>query len=120
MTINDFMSLIDLGVRVKCERLQQRNDVLQFLVEIGYEISKDTRDYLENNPNEAWYMHPGKNPNSGNMTIWRGPHDEHDRDPIPYETVEKLISQHDMIPLDERDEEEFSVAFSELMTGGVT
>lgn len=115
MTINEFMYAIEHGVRVECDNLQQRDDVLLFLVDIGYEISEDTRDYLGSNPSETWYMHPGKSPNNGCITIWRGAQNEHD--PIPYKSVEKLIAQSDM-SLDERSEEEFSAAFSELMTGG--
>lgn len=116
MTINEFVSAIDQKVRVECGSLQERNNVLQFLEEIGYKINDTTERYLRAKPEDTSFMHPGLS-NDGYVTIWRYARDEHN--PMPYYVVEELTAQDEILLIDERNEEEFSAAFSELISGGV-
>lgn len=114
MTIEELRTRIDKNVSennglIRCENVYQRTEVIQFLLEIGYELHPAAASWLKDNPEDAQYLHPGPSSNH-KLTCWSN---LNPKTVISFEEIAELMAQIDS-PLDERSSEEFSEAFAEL------
>lgn len=111
MTIEEVQFCINGDGLIECRDVCQRMEAVQFLVDIGYELHPAAKKWLDENPNNTYFMYPGLDIGNHKVTCYRG---NHGKKTIPFRDIEVLIAQND-IPIDERSSEEFLDAFAELM-----
>lgn len=113
MTTDEVRRCIDTRGLIECGNVRQRGEAIQFLLDIGYELHPGARRWLEKNPDNAEFLHPGLDDSKPDrITCWRW---IDDKQTIPFEDIEVLIAQNDT-PIDERSSAEFSEAFAALMS----
>lgn len=112
MTVDEVKRRIDEGGVVKCKGVYQREEAIQFLLDIGYQLLPVAKRWLEKNRNDATFLHPGLDDGEPKITCWRT---ASDKQHISFSDIEPLIAQND-ISIDGRSDEEFAEAFAELMS----
>ena len=112
MTVDEIRSCINAGGVIECENVLQRGEAVQFLVDIGYEIHPVAKDWLERNPDNPQFLHPGLDDENPKLTCWCW---IEDKQTIPFRDIENFIAPNDS-PIDERSIEEFSEAFMVLIS----
>lgn len=112
MTVDEVRQHIDNGAMIVCDDLYQRDEAVQFLIDIGYEIGDATKEWIDSNPGDKRYMNPGLSERRNKITIFAASV----RKPIiAFSDIEELITQNDT-QIDERSNAEFLDAFAELMS----
>lgn len=112
MTIDEVRRLVDQGAVVWCSNTRERGEAVRFLVDIGYELHPSAERWLEANPDNSQYLHPGlSETDDTKLTCFNG---YCKKEPIEFLSIAKLIEQNDS-PIDSRSDEEFLKAFTELM-----
>lgn len=114
MNIEELKEAINNLTIVECRNTEERNRLLEFLLEIGFDMGPTTSQYLgPKHANDAEYLHPGKSSGYSFVSCYRRvPADRHS---IPYHTISGLIDGYMNTPLDERTAEEFGRDFVSLM-----
>ena len=67
---DDFIDLIDNGAIVDCKDIEERNNTLRLLVELGYELGSVTAEYLLGDTRDE-YLCPGMGNNGHTISCWR-------------------------------------------------
>ena len=113
MTIDEVKRIINEGGVIACNDLCQRDEALQFLMDIGYEIHPDTKIWIESNPGRMDFMYPGLDRNGDiQLTLWSI---TADKTLVSFSAIKELIIQND-VPIDERSSKEFLDAFIALIS----
>ena len=112
MTVDEVRRCIDEGGVIACRDVCRREEALQFLLDIGYEIHPATTSWIESNPGSTDFMHPGLSAGETRLTLWST---TANKEIIAFSAISELIVQCDL-PIDSRSSEEFSDAFAELMS----
>lgn len=113
MTVDEVKRCIEEGSVVRCENVYQREEAIQFLVDIGFELLPAAERWLQKHHTDATFLHPGLDDGEPKITCWRTASGKQE---ISFGEVEALIAQNDT-SIDERSNEEFQSAFAELMRG---
>lgn len=113
MTVEEVKRHIDEGGVIKCENVYQREEAVQFLVDIGYELLPAAERWLEKHRTDASFLYPGLDDCKPKITCWAV---SSNKQKISFGEIETLIVQNDT-SIDERSNEEFLNAFVELMRG---
>lgn len=116
MTIYEFLELVEKGIVVRCQTIQQRRDVLELFAENGFTISTSSRKYLPPENNEGTsFMHPSYVPWRENVSCYRNFERAAEEivSGIEYEDIRSLIE--DTSPLDGRSDAEFVSDFASLI-----
>lgn len=111
MTVDEVRSCINAGGVIECENVFQRGEAVQFLIDIGYEIHPVAKDWLERNPDNPQFLHPGLDDGKPKLTCWRW---TEGKQTIPFRDIEDLIAKNDSL-FDERSDAEFAEDFALLI-----
>lgn len=116
MTLDEFLKLAYNGVVIECQNIQQRKEVLELFIECGFEIGLASQSYLNSKYRNATFMHPSFTPTRGCVACYTNFKSAIAQvgNGIRYEDVRSLIENPPRI--DERSDEEFIAAFSELIS----
>ena len=94
--------------------MSQREEAIQFLIDIVYELLPAAERWLEINHNDATFLHPGLEDGEPKITCYRT---ASGKQKILFSGIEALIAQNDT-SIDERSDDEFEKDFKMLLWGG--
>ena len=63
MTVDEVKRCINKGGVIRCKNVCQREEAVQFLIDIGYELLPEAERWLERGHNDATFLHPGLDSN---------------------------------------------------------
>lgn len=113
MTVDEFKDMINRRFVVECNSVSERNQTIELLLALGYEVNGPSMEYLEPGNQDFNYPHPVME-RSGNRICCTMYVDDKGKS-IQFAEIANLIGYLDS-NFDERNSEEFSEAFAALMS----
>ena len=114
MTREEFISSVEDGQIIYCSCIEERNEVLQYLLNCGFEIGETSLEYLEPGNCDDKFLSPGIGLGSEYISCYRNSALNRGKRLIHYDKISSLIEE---LPQNEMSDEEFKESLLDLIAG---
>lgn len=114
MTREEFITEVEGGRIIYCSCIEERNDVLQYLLNCGFEIGEASLEYLEPGNCDDEYLSPGIGTSSEHISCYRNSALNRGKRLIHYDKISSLIEGP---PQNELSDDEFKELLLNLIAG---
>lgn len=114
MTREEFITAVEGGKIIYCSCIEERNDVLQYLLDCGFKIGGASLGYLEPGNCDAEFLSPGFNQSAEYISCYRNSALGRRIRLIHYNEISSLIEGP---PQNEMSDDEFKESLLNLIAG---
>lgn len=114
MTREEFITEVEGGRIIYCSCIEERNDVLQYLLNCGFEIGAASLEYLEPGNRNGEFLSPGFNQSAGYISCYRNSALGKRIRLMHYNEISSLIEGP---PQNEMSDDEFKESLLNLIAG---
>ena len=113
MTVDESKDKINHKFVVKCRSISERNQTLELLIALGYEVNEPSMEYLKPGYQDFHYPHPIMERGGSRICCTRYADDKENL--IQFAEITTLVDYLDS-SIDERSNDEFAEALATLMS----